>query len=315
MESPQVSTPARSRLALVPVVLIALWILAGATFKLFFGTPALLPAVVRDLPLELGLTYNLAIGIELAIVAVALAKPRLGWVLQAALLAVFDLVLATQIAAGETNCGCFGSKLSVPPWLMLGIDSVLLAALLLARPWRNLPSGAPLAVPAAAGAVALALPWLFDRQVDTGGLVGNGQPVEGQWLELDVEGWVGMEIGATPLGQAPLDQYLDVYALPLDGLWVFWRATCDHCKEHLEHLADVEQGERLITLIQLEERHDTLSNRVVNRMPDGNFVQHARLPAAITYLIQTPAELALEGGLVVAAKEGVTVETGLGAPR
>jgi hypothetical protein len=32
-------------------------------------------------------------------------------------------------------------------------------------------------------------------------------------------------------------------------------------------------------------------------------------------LIQTPAELALEGGLVVAAKEGVTVETGLGAPR
>jgi hypothetical protein len=224
---------------------------------------------------------------------------------------VFDLVLATQIAAGETNCGCFGSKLSVPPWLMLGIDSVLLAALLLARPWRNLPSGAPLAVPAAAGAVALALPWLFDRQVDTGGLVGNGQPVEGQWLELDVEGWVGMEIGATPLGQAPLDQYLDVYALPLDGLWVFWRATCDHCAKHLEVLAQRESGERLITLLQLEEPTDTLANRVVHVLPNGNFVQSARLPASIAYVLQTPGELVLEGGRIVAAKEGVTEETGL----
>ena len=314
MESSSV-TPNRQRFALIPVWLIALWVLVGATFKLFWGTPALLPQVVRDVPLELGLTYNLAIGIELAIVAVALAKPRIGWVFEAALLVVFDLVLTTQIAAGVTNCGCFGSKVSMPPWLMLTIDSALLAFLLLVRPWRSLPAGVPLAVPAAAAAVALALPWLLDRQVDTGGLVANEKSVGRQWLELDVEDWVGLEIGQTPLGQAPLNQYVDVYSLPLDGLWVFWRATCEHCQEHLAHLDDTEHGERMITLVQLEEPTDTLANRVVNKMPDGNFVQHARLPPSIAYLLQTPAELLLEAGTIKAAKEAVTAETGLLSPQ
>lgn len=311
MESPSVTPPARARLALVPLWLIALWVLAGATFKLFWGTPALLPKVVRDVPLELGLLYNLAIGIELAIVAVALARPRWGWWLQVALLLVFDAVLTTQIAAGDTNCGCFGSKLSMPPWLMLVIDTALLVFLLAVKPWRHLPAGAPPLVPLGAAAVALALPWLFDRQVQTGELVANGKPVEGQWILLELEKWVGQTIFDTPLAQPPLDAWIDVNTLPLDGLWVFWRATCEHCRDHLAHLADVEQGGRLITLVQLEEPNDTLANRVVNRMPDGNFVQHATLPPSLTYLLQTPAELVLEAGTITAAKEAVTVESGL----
>src|SRR5262245_61383435 len=137
----------RARLALVCVWLIAAWVLTGAVFKLFWGTPALLPQVVRDVPLELGLTYKLAIGIELAIVAVALTKPRVGWWLQAALLVVFDVVLTTQIAAGVENCGCFGAKLEVDPHVMMAIDSALLAGLLVARPWRNLGAGARPIVP------------------------------------------------------------------------------------------------------------------------------------------------------------------------
>jgi hypothetical protein len=304
--------PSRSpRLALAALWLIAAWILAGATFKLFWGTPALLPAVVRDLPLELGLTYKLAIGIELAVVAVILSKPRWGWVLAVLQLLAFDLVLVTQIAAGETNCGCFGSKLSVSPPLMLAIDSALLLALLLARPWRTLPAGPSPGVPLAVGAIALALPWLFDRQVETGTAVADGKALEGQWIELDVEDWIGQEIWDTPLGQPPLSGYVDVAALPLDGLWVFWRATCEHCRDHLAHLAENEHGERLITLLQLVESTDTLGNRVVGAMPDGNFVQHAVLPPSIAYLLQTPAELVLEGGRVVAAREATTPETGL----
>jgi hypothetical protein len=72
-----------------------------------------------------------------------------------------------------------------------------------------------------------------------------------------------------------------------------------------------EHGERLITLIQLEEPHDTLANRVVHAMPDGNFVKHARLPPSISYVLTTPAELLLEGGKITAAREAVTPETGL----
>ncbi len=298
----------RSRLALAWIWLIAAWVLFGAVFKLFWGTPALLPTVVRDLPLELGLTYNLAIGIELAIAGVALTKPRWGWWLQAALLVVFDLVLTTQIAAGETNCGCFGSKLSVDPRVMLAIDSVLLAVLLALRPWSCLGPGLPPLAPITLAALALVPPWILERQADRGGLVANGKPVEGEWIELDIEDWVGKEIWDTPLGQPPLNQYIDVTQLPLDGLWVFWRATCDHCAEHLALLAEKEHGQRLITLVQLEEKNDTLANLVVHALPDGNFVQKARLPPSIAYVIQTPAELVLEGGKIVSAQEAVAAE-------
>jgi hypothetical protein len=301
----------RSRLALAWIWLIAAWVLAGAVFKLFWGTPALLPKVIRELPLELGLTYNLAIGIELAIAGVALTKPRWGWWMQAALLVVFDFVLTTQIAAGETNCGCFGSKLSVDPRIMLALDSVLLAGLLALRPWSCLGPGLPALAPialATLAALAMTLPWIFDRQVDRGGVVANGKKVEGEWIELDVESWVGKDIWDTPLGRPPLNQYIDVSQLPLDGLWVFWRATCDHCAKHLAFLAEKERGQRDITLIQLEEKNDTLANRVVHSLPDGNFVKQARLPPSISYVIQTPAELVLEAGKIVSAQEAVDTE-------
>ncbi len=240
----------KQRFARAWIALISAWVLTGAVFKLFWGTPALLPEVVRNLGFELGLTYNLAIGIELAIVGVALVKPRWGWLLQAALLVVFDVVLTTQIAAGAENCGCFGNKFSVPPWAMMAIDSALLGGLLLARPWSSLGPGLTPVAPIALAAALFALPWLFDRQLQQGEIVADGKPVEGQWLELALEKWVGKDIWDTPLGKPPLDQYLDVNKLPLDGLWVFWRQTCDHCAKHLEQLAASEHGERLITGVE-----------------------------------------------------------------
>lgn len=303
-------SPGRTRLTRAWIVLIAAWVATGALFKLFWGTPGLLPAAVidsgRNLGLDLGLTYNLAIGIELAIVAVALLKPRWGWILQVLLLLVFDLVLATQIAAGAENCGCFGSKFSMPPEAMLAIDSVLLLGLLAARPWSSLAEGPTPVLPIGVAAVMLALPWFLDREVQEGSVEVDGKPLTGQnWLELNVESWVGMDIWDTPLGKPPLSQYVDVNSLPLDGLWVLWRQTCDHCAKHLAHLAESEHGERLVTLLQLEEENDTLANRIVNAMPDGNFVQHASLPPSMVYLVQTPAELVLEGGRVVSAAQGV----------
>lgn len=312
----------RSRLAVAWIWLIAAWVLTGAVFKLGWGTPALLPKVVRELPLELGVTYNLAIGIELAIAGVALTKPRWGWGLECALLAVFDVVLTTQLVAGETNCGCFGAKFSVHPGVMMAIDSTLFVGLLALRPWSclgpGLPSPAPVvlaamsfALPWFLAAVALALPWLLDREVQQGELVANGKPIQGEWIELDVEDWIGKDVWDTPLGQPPLNAYIKVVELPLDGLWVFWRSTCQHCGKHLAHLAESEHGERALTLVQLEEKHDTMANSEVHVRPSGNFVQEARLPPSIAYVLETPAELLLEGGKVVAAREGVKPETGL----
>jgi hypothetical protein len=298
-------------LATAWILLVSGWILAGALFKLLSGSPALLPEVVRRVPLELGVVYNLAIGIELAIALAALAKPRLGWLAQALLLLVFDAVLATQIAAGAASCGCFGSQLSVPPWVMLALDSAFLAGLVALRPWSRAAAGLPLPVPAALAAAALAVPWFLDRELAPGEVVADGRAVGQPWIELDIEDWIGKDLWETPLGREPLQPFLDLGKLPLDGLWVFWRATCDHCATHLEHLAESESGGRLVALIQLEEQHDTLANRVVHLLPDGNFVARAALPARFAYILQTPGELLLEGGRIVSAVEGATPETGL----
>ena len=304
---PNSSAPSRRghRAASLAVRLAALWLLAGALFKLLKGTPADLPTIVQALPFELGLTYKFAILIELCLGGIALLRPRWAWPFLVVAFVVFDLVLVSQIADGASSCGCFGSDVPVSPWAMLGIDTALLLAMLFTRPWARLrrrPVGivAPLgSVAVVALAVLLPFVW-FDRQTYQDGAV-----VPGSFLILDVESWTGTDVWDTELGQLPLSEYIDVTALPLDGLWVFWRATCDHCAAHLEHLEQVETGERFITLIQLEEPHDSEANRVVHRMPVGNFVQHAALPPQITYVIQTPAEMTLEGGRIVSAAEAV----------
>ena len=52
--------------AIVVTRIAGLWILVGALLKLFVGAPEDLPQIVQDLPLELGLTYRLAIAAEMA---------------------------------------------------------------------------------------------------------------------------------------------------------------------------------------------------------------------------------------------------------
>jgi hypothetical protein len=295
-----------------------LWILAGALFKLFLGTPADLPAPVRDfgadVGLGVGLTYRIAIGIELALAFLALLRPRLGWLPLVLLFAVFDAVLVALVANGAASCGCFGSKIPVPPAVMLAVDSAFLAALLLVRPWRSLADRRPgLAVVALALAAALVLPWLLDREAGGAPLL----PVAGlrSYQALDIERWIGKDIWDTPLASPPLSEHIDVNALPPDGLWVLYRWTCDHCKEHLASLARSEQGERMVVLLRLVEPIDTPENRVVVEMPSGDFVVHAELPPTFDYMIQTPGELLLEGGRIVRAVENASAERNVLSPQ
>jgi hypothetical protein len=309
--------PARGHLPPLLVRLAATWILAGALFKLFLGTPADLPAPVREvgagLGLGVGLVYRIAIGIELAVAFLALLRPRLGWLPLALLFVAFDAVLGVLVARGTANCGCFGSSVSVPPWVMLLVDSALLLAVLLVRPWRSLADRRPGPVALLlALVVALGLPWLLDREAGGGALA----PVAGlrSYQALDVERWVGKDIWDTPLASPPLSEHLDVNMLPPDGLWVLYRWTCDHCKEHLAALAESEHGERMVVLLRLVEPLDTPENRVVVEMPSGDFVVHAELPPDFDYVITTPGELLLEGGRIVRAVENASAERNVLSP-
>ena len=126
--------------------------------------------------------------------------------------------------------------------------------------------------------------------------------------DFDIENWIGQDIYDSPLAKSPLGEHIDFDSFIPDGLWVFWRATCDHCAEHLAPLTTTEVGERIVTLVQLREKHDTEGNRAVHILPTGGFVQSAALPEALEYVIQTPGAMLVENGKITQAKEAVSPE-------
>src|SRR5688572_15908929 len=104
-----------SKYAPLVVRLVAVWVLTGASYKLFSGSPNDLPPVVREFFLGADLTFRLAIAIELSIALIAILRPRTGWVLLALQLAVFLAILVQLMLSGEASCGCFGSKVTITP--------------------------------------------------------------------------------------------------------------------------------------------------------------------------------------------------------
>jgi len=189
----QASSP-RSGFGSIVVRLAGLWILIPALAKLFLGTPKDLPAFVRDQsPFGLDVTFHVVIGIELTLVALAWIAPFLAWSPIVALFVFFDFVLVTQMRAGAKNCGCFGESIHVDPHVMLWVDSALLLALLLARPWRstNRSVGRRLAPIGACTVLAFALPWIVIRNPGAGAAGSTAAP---RWVEMQPDKWVNKSV-------------------------------------------------------------------------------------------------------------------------
>jgi len=300
------------RLDLTPftVRIAALWIAAGAFFKLFAGTPADLPPMLHELPLAVDLVFKSAIGIELAIVCAALLNPRLAWLPVVALFVVFDVILAIVMSSGAESCGCFGSSITIAPWVMMTIDSVLLLAILASKPWKSEAKGiGPVLLVPVLGLVLLILPFPYigdqSLKVDEDGVAtGLGKQ---RFLTIALESWKDQLIYDTEFATL-FSKEIDT--LPTDGRYVFWRWDCSHCADHLQHMADGDDGMSPIVLIRLAQDHDTDENRAVTAMPAGSHVTELALPAGTQYLLETPAEFILEGGMVVSATEGIRAEEG-----
>ena len=168
------STPARGSLigTLLVRVLVPLWVVSGASVKLYTLNPKLLPEpvllVVRDSARLLGITdlnwwlgFSLRsmIGVEIMLALVMLASPRLARFAASFILTVFLAVLVATMAMAANrdgisaiwsgSCGCFGS-ISPPPLGMFAIDALLLLGVIFLRPIREA------AVPARIGAVLAA---------------------------------------------------------------------------------------------------------------------------------------------------------------
>ncbi len=115
------------------------YILLGALGKTLFGTPADLPAaLLRWMYWDHHALLVLVIAVEALIGMTAIIAPRLAWPIVMAALAAFMAMLGVQMSEGATSCGCFGSALTVPPWVMMVVDGALLALLALSRPWSAL---------------------------------------------------------------------------------------------------------------------------------------------------------------------------------
>lgn len=148
-------------------LVVPLWVLAGALFKLWERNPKLLPEPVRNVSLwiaqqlkipsdDLGTfldhTLRFLIGTELALVLVMFLIPKLARLAAIFTLLVFIAVLTGVVLAGGADCGCFGSA-GPPPWAMLAIDAGLLIGVFLCRP-SPVPSKGALAALGLGGAAA-----------------------------------------------------------------------------------------------------------------------------------------------------------------
>ncbi len=121
-------------------VVVPLWVLAGASFKLYERTASNLPSVIlktaKDLHWDLDVLLRTLIGLEFLAVGVMLFVPRLARAMAIFMLSCFCLILLGEMYRQAAKCGCFGS-IPMKPWHMLLIDGTLLAAVIWFRPRRK----------------------------------------------------------------------------------------------------------------------------------------------------------------------------------
>lgn len=342
------TSPRCSRFSRTVLWLAAAWIAAGALFKLLAGSPNDLPPVLHKLPIGADILFPTVIGIELAVVALALLVPRVGWLLVAFQLTVFLGVLAWMMSAGAASCGCFGSSIKIEPQRMMFADGALLLALLATRPWRAFRPGAlPIPIGAIAAAGMLSLPWFLNRQATAPSddievaqpgsapvVASSAEEPEGtttleptngapeaiadgpaettdsppqtaptpepeqtgprDWVLLPVEEWTDKLLADTEVAQ-----WVDLDLMPQDGLWVFYRMTCDHCADHLRSLWATEIGQRPVALVRIIDKEEDETAHVVEMFPEGPHVTHLTLPTEVDWVVETPAEFELVAGYVV----------------
>lgn len=299
-----------NRLASTIVRLAALWLLAGACFKFFSGSPNDLPGPVRDWPFGPDGNFKAAIAVELAVGTLALLLPRLSWWLLAGALALFIYVLVTVIAAGEASCGCFGSD-GPSPQVMLAVDATLLVLMLLSRPWRiakrdgdgkRLLTWLPLA------AAGIAAPYIKFQEVEgLEAVVEISEQGERIWSPPPADKWphhVTLELGeweGLPLSETELATWFDVSLWGDDFTGIIWRRSCTHCAEHLRELAIAESQGQLALYVMIRVPGDEDQESVVNERPQSILADLDWSGPEL--VVTTPVEFTVAGGIVMNVRD------------
>lgn len=229
-------------------ILLPLYIGGGAAAKLLTGDPSALPPIVQrwlgEVPgLDLKVGFLLIIAAELVIALVLALHGGLSRLVAGGVLVVFGALLVQQQVTGVATCGCFGS-LSLPTWVMLVIDGLLLLGVLV-LPFRRAGERGGGDVSLARWGVLAAL----SVAVVVGVLVGGRALVASRWhtgpgcaalpesgmvrVDIDPRQWVGQRLSETPLAC-----YLptgSITAVKADvQVWVLYDHACPHCRHLFE---------------------------------------------------------------------------------
>lgn len=304
----------RLSLARLFTVIGALWLAVGAFYKLFAGNPGDLPQPFFNWFGKLASKdnlYILAIATELVVITLAIFRPKLGWIALVGIYLLFEAILAPLIRSGAESCGCLGGTITIKPIVMASIDGVILLGLLASRPWKatGMKPIAPNAIVGLLIVAGIVAPIVKFQGAGDGPTADEIKQAAEQGVELELPKhvtlsppeWIGDLVYDTPLAKwVP-----DIEGLPTDGTWVFWRWTCDHCAMHLEELINNPPNEPVV-LVRVREKQDTPTNAAFQGvLPEGGVFYHTELTDKIEWVLSTPADMRLEGAVVVEARENI----------
>lgn len=323
---PATESPAAPRGGWWPVRIAGAWIAVGGILKAATGLPSDLPAPILALDLDPLLVLTVAAAVELLVGTLAMAAPRVGWIPASGLLGLFVLILAAHWWQGGGDCGCFGTAMALPPWLMIAIDAgLLVAGVRSGRANRAAAAGTPLGAAtrfAAAGGLVLAIgaAAATDRRlsalrpvesvavVPLPDLAGASEPPKPWSMPAEIPEqvllrptqWIGKPLAATEFGR-----WVDVSGFPARARMIVYYDSCNHCADHLRDLAAAQdaagdRGETFI-LAQLPTPKGYTGRLHVDRVPRA--AAHVILPDAVkAYVITPPWDVFLEDGRVVRAE-------------
>lgn len=317
-------------------IIVPLWVLTGALFKITERSPSLLPRdflkQVESLGFDLYWVLATLIVIEFIAVLIMVFIPKLARLMAVLMLVAFCLVLLNELRAGNfSSCGCLGSA-SPPPWLMLIIDFLLLMGVVAFKP-------KPLEIVSDRAAWALVSVLIMITSATTLGLVLSEMSpttivkVE-QEQPISPASTDDTETSETTAPEVPATTGADTMTLPayylvdtsdwgdrnvrdidmiqyVDGLadslqsgrqyLIFYSRTCDHCQMLLEmHFGF---GSPVpTTLVAVPENKSGFATDGLLDQPCMD-CRELELPVGCEWLLTPPLVLALEDGVVKCAKE------------
>lgn len=312
-------------------LVVPVWILSGAVFKLIERTPGNLPGEIWKSANKAGIDLFLLLGalifIEFAMIIFMVFSAR--WARTAAIfmLSVFCLVLLNEMRVGNfTSCGCLG-KIPVKPWQMLTVDGLLLLGVIVCGPARYSALAAPRWVPIAAmisiiaaftATFGLILP---ERTVkgeppvinnsDTPVVPENGTvavdptvnpdpaPFPSFFAPDDLQQWVGK-----PWREAPIFKLMRTWPKNMDSgtrYVVFYSRTCEHCQQMFEEDLIGPIGAS-VTVVEIPASRTQLTGDGAWPMPATQCEQLA-LSVGPLWMITPPLAIAVKDGIIICAEE------------